>query len=517
MTRATATGELDLSSENIKYFSHLRFFIFGLLFPLGFAPFHLPGMAIIGMAFFYHGLRSPSLKSPLLSGFLFGLGAFGLGTSWVYVSINEYGHLHSILAAFITFLFLSYLSFFPAIVAYVFSKLDFKNQPLYSGLLFSTLWILGEFARASLFSGFPWLLLGVGQFDTPLKFLLPITGVFGSSFLSCFAATLLSNGIKAQGRQRSFYLLSVVGLILFPLLFKSLSFIKEEGKAISVGIIQANLSMRDKWDEKFFRELMQLYQKNIEQSLGTELIVMPESAIPLPSMYVGNFLQRLEAKAKAAGSAILLGIPEPAHWDENTYFNTLLGMGKAKGSYLKQHLVPFGEYIPWPLQGLSNLLGFPAANIASGESNQNLIQMQNHPIASLICYELAYGSLLRQQLPAAHWIVSISEDGWFGHSLAMYQKLQMAQVLALETGRFHVLSNNNGLSSVINTEGKIIDSLPAFSTGILQTHLFAASGSTPWVRFGDAPILWLSFLSIGMIVLARIVPLLAPNRKPQAS
>jgi apolipoprotein N-acyltransferase len=250
-----------------------------------------------------------------------------------------------------------------------------------------------------------------------------------------------------------------------------------------------------------FWQLLQRYQQDTESLLGTQLIVLPESAIPLPASYIGDFLTNLHEEAKRVGSAILLGIPQPTTVEEDYYYNSLISLGHAKGSYLKQHLVPFGEYIPNLFLRASSWLGIPDANLKSGRSNQSLIKVHNHPIASLICYELGYSNLLRQQLPSAKWIVSISDDGWFGHSLALYQQQQMAQALSLLSARYQVVANNDGLSSIINTQGDVVSSLPAFNEGILKSQLFPSKGITPWVSFGDTPILLFSLL---IIVLALI-------------
>ncbi|KTD20431.1 apolipoprotein N-acyltransferase [Legionella lansingensis] len=490
MTQAAALPEqISISAKTLNYGHLLRAFLFGLILPLSFAPFHIPGAAILSLAFFYAHLLDENKQHPFLNGLFFGLGYFGLGISWVYVSIHEYGHLNSIVSALITLFFLLYLALFPASMAVLFKKLNPPHTPLYSGLLFSALWILFEYGRSILFSGFPWLLIGFGQFDAPIKYLLPIMGVFGVGFLTCFTATLLVVSIKLSGLRRYLALSVFVLLLLLPSTLKSLMWSKEKAEPLSVGIIQANLSMRDKWDEHLFWQLLTRYKTETEKLLGTSLIVMPESAIPLPPSYVEDVLIELDKKGKQAGSAILLGIPKPSMIDENAYFNALISLGAAKGFYLKQHLVPFGEYIPKAMQTISEWLAIPAANLMPGKNNQPLVKIKGHPIATLICYELAYGDLLRRQLPRAEWIVSISDDGWFGHSLAMYQQLQMAQVRSLETGRYQVVANNDGLSSVINSRGEIISSLPAFSTGVLRTTLFPATGLTPWVSLGDAPVL----------------------------
>lgn len=490
MTRTSTVQKLALISAKARKYNHLlRAFLSGTLLTLSFAPFHFSGAAILGLALFYAQLSQGHSRYAFFNGLFFGLGYFGLGTSWVYVSIHEYGHLNSFISALITLIFLLYLSLFPALMSFVYRKLVNQQAPWLSCLLFSVLWILFEFFRSRFLSGFPWLLLGFGQFDAPSKYLLPIIGVFGVGLVTCFAATLLTTSIQQIGAKRYIYLTAFMALLLLPNLLKYHNWAKESTEPLTVGIIQANLSMRDKWDENLFWQLLERYKQDTDKLLGTKLIVMPESAIPLPPSYVVDFLNDLHIRAEQAGSAIMLGIPQPTTVDENYFFNALIGLGQAKGSYLKQHLVPFGEYIPKPLQAISNWLAIPDANLKPGKRNQALVKVQKHPIATLICYELAFGELLRHQLPKAEWIVSISDDGWFGHSLAMYQQLQMAQVRSLQTARYQVVANNDGLSSVINTQGEIITSLPAFTAGIIKAELFPATGLTPWVYFGNLPIL----------------------------
>ena len=355
-------------------------------------------------------------------------------------------------------------------------------------------------------SGFPWLLLGFGQIDSPLKYFLPILGVYGVSFLTCLAATFLVKTMQTTKINRYVWLIAFLALLTTPTLLKYKKWTTVIDTPLSVGIIQANLSMRDKWDESLFWQLLQHYNENIEQLMGKKkLIVMPESAIPVPESYVSEFIDTVNLRAKQAESAVLLGIPQPTSGDENYYYNTLTSLGTAQGTYVKQHLVPFGEYIPKPFEQIVKWLGVPSANLKSGNRDQPLIHVDNHPIATLICYELAYPNLLRKQLPEAEWIVSISDDGWFGRSLAMYQQLQMSQALSLQTGRFQVVSNNDGLSSIINSEGAIVASLPAFNAGILEENIYPATGASPWIYFGDLPVLLLCIFSILWVTLSELM------------
>ena len=479
----------------------VRCFFYGLLLPLSFAPFHLPGFAIISLALFYYELNKPQkdarLRNLFWHGMAYGLGFFGVGASWVYVSIHVYGHFNIIIAGLITLLFIVYLSLFPALMAVTYAYLRIRPYSFVSLVAFPALWTLSELLRSTVFTGFPWLLVEFGQFDSPIQSLLPIIGVYGVTFITALAATLLSLCLKESQIKRIPSLGGLLFLILSPGLISLNDDNSNQTKPIQVGIIQANLSMRDKWDEQLFWHILDDYQKQIHTLLGTELIVLPESAIPVSASYISDILRQISQEAKKAGSSILLGIPKPTEFDESNYYNALMALGHGEGTYLKQHLVPFGEYIPKPFQHINRMLKLPELNLHSGAKNQPLITVQNKPIATLICYELAYGNLLRQQLPAAELIVSISDDGWFGHSLAMAQHQQIAQVRSLQTARYQLMANNDGLSSIIDASGHLVDFLPPFSAGLLRGTVIPMTQLTPWVVWGDAPILF----GVGLIAL----------------
>ena len=487
----------------LRKLTRFRCFFYGLLLPLSFAPFHMPGFAIISLGLFYNELNSPSTASRRWSGFwqelLYGLGVFGFGTSWVYVSIHEYGHLNSLISAAITLLFVLYLSLFTASAGSFYRHLQLKPYSILSIMAFASFWTLSEYLRATLFTGFPWLLVGMGQIDAPMRNLLPILGVYGVTFLTCIAASLLIYIFKQARNQR---LLPVSGFLLIVLLPQTLAHLQSAqnpsntAKSLSVGIVQSNVSMRDKWDEALFWKLLEQYQKEITHLLGTDLIVLPEAAFPVPASYIQDILKQMSNEAKQAGSAILVGVPQATAFDDNVFYNALMGLGEAEGTYLKQHLVPFGEYNPRPLRFLTRWIELPS-NMEPGSVKQPLITVQQVPIATLICYELAYGDLLRKQIPTAQFIVSISDDGWFGHSLAMYQQQQIAQIQSLQTGRYQVMANNDGLSSVIDDQGYITDALTPFSAGVLKATLIPRTTLTTWVTFGDYPIV----VCIGLISL----------------
>lgn len=481
-------ASLPNSTVKTKYLPYLVTFFCGLLGPLSFAPFHFPGLVFLSIAGFYYTLNCYSDKKAFLLGLFYGLGFFGLGVSWIIISIHDYGNLNYAIASLATLGFIFYLALFKALVSHCFKLLHQQNN-IINGLLFSSLWCLSEYLRATLFTGFPWLLLGTAQMDTPLGNLFPVIGIYGVSFLSTFACALLSFAVQDQSIKRYWYVCAFVLVLIIPESLKNIQWTDTKPAPLSTAVIQANLAMRDKWDDSLFWSMLKHYEKNINALLGTNIIILPESAIPLPSSYLSEYLLSLHHRVREANSALLLGILQPTDETERYFYNSMISLGHAKGEHIKQHLVPFGEYLPKPIAAINQWLNLEAPNITPGKKIQPLIMVGKHPIASLICYEIAYPHLLRLQLPVAEWIISISDDGWFGHSLASYQQQQMAQVLSALTGRFQILANNDGLSSVIDTKGQITDSLPPFSSGILQSKVFSATGVTPWVWWGDSPVL----------------------------
>lgn len=492
----SATAREDVSSDSkAQILNGLKAIVAGIMLPFSFAPFRLPGLAILGLSLLY-GILINTPKKPFKLGFVFGLGFFGVAVSWVLISIHEYGHLNYALAGLITCGFIAYLSLFTGLFAYGFCKIKstktFINVPL-----FAACWVIVEYLRSTLFTGFPWALIGYAQIDSPIKEILPFLGVYGASFITALSSAFIAEALFATQKKQKVLMLLSVFCVLGPKLLSPLTWTTPVDKPLSVGVIQANLSMRDKWDETLFWTILEKYQKKTEALLGSDLIVFPESAIPLPWHYVSDYLLHLQTLTQNKNTTLLLGIPELVSDEEGRFYNTLLSLGHKPGVYHKQHLVPFGEYIPQIFKPIVKALNIPDALLKPGEPKAP-IWVNNHPIAALICYELAYGALLQQQLPLGQMIVSISDDGWFGHSLAIYQHLQMAQALSLAANRDQILANNDGLSALINHKGELLDHLPAFKSGVLKTHITPRTGATPWVMWGDWPILFLS-LSIFIV------------------
>jgi apolipoprotein N-acyltransferase len=476
----------------------LQLIILGACIPLGFAPFGKPALLWLAMLFFYLCLDKDA-ESKFQPGFFLGIGINLMGTSWIYVSIHEYGHLHPLIATFFTLLFILFISTFYGMISFLYQSLKpychFSIKPL----LFAACWCTGEWIKSHCFGGFPWLNLGFSALNSPFSPLLAWFGIYGPSFIICSSMAYLALGIQQHGLKRLWGILGL-GLFFLP---QFILHIDETPKTapVHISIIQGNVKSQDKWDEQLFWQQFYEYVFSIKNNLKPQqLIILPEAAITVPSTYVQTELKQLDAFSKKHHSAILFGIPQAAN-QENEFYNSLMALGEAKGNYHKQQLVPFGESIPHLFVPLMQWLGLPVVNTISGDNQQAPITVFNQAIASLICYELAYPERLRHQLPQGQWIVSISDDGWFGHSLALHQHLQMAQVLSLMAQRDHVFVNNNGLSSLINAHGEIISQLPAWQKEQLVGQIHPHQSITPWMSWGDKPVILLCLCILSFAIL----------------
>lgn len=460
-------------------------YLWGGLASLGFAPIQKPVFLYLALLGFFSQLYT---QKTFKHGFLFGSGLASFGLSWIYVSIHSYGHLHPLLSVLFTCLFIVAIALFYGLFVVIYARFSSRTQLWLNPWILAATWCSLEWIRAHLFGGFPWLMLGFASLNTPFAKLLPILGLYGPSFALTLAIACLVEVLHRQ----SAILCGVlgVGLFLAPTLIHLPQ--NTNNMTIDLGIIQGNVKMEDKWNEEHFWRQFNRYFLDIQELIVPQrLIILPEAAITIPRNFVHQELSALNHLAKKQNSAILLGIPESASENQNEVYNSLLGLGQAIGNYRKQQLVLFGEEIPKFWHRLFQWLSIPIVTTLPGSSHQTAIQVFGHPIASLICYELGYPEILRPQLPQAQWIVSISDDGWFGRSFAVYQHLQMAQTLSMMSQRPQLFVNNNGLSSIISSQGEILSQLPAWQSGKLIGKIHSASTVVPWMHYGDQPMLCL--------------------------
>lgn len=486
-------------NKSPRWYGDLGALIFGALLTLAFAPFNVYVLAFICPAFLLSLWLNASPKRAFWRGALFGLGFFSTGISWVYISLHVFGQANLFVAGMLTILLILFMALFIAIPGYLLTRFFPKNNLSKLLLVFPSLWVLLEWARTWAFTGFPWLFLGYSQINTPLRGLAPLLSVYGVSWAVAFTSSLLVIIILGRKQLR----LSLLAIALFILLwgisskFSTIEWTKAEGAAIKVSLIQGNIPTQTKWNESQALATLNLYQKLTNQHLDNQLIVWPEAAITYPLNQAESFINKLNPVLKSHHSTVITGIPID---QDDRFYNGAIAIGNGTGMYLKRHLVPFGEYIPlrFLLNWLQGYLQIPMSDFSSGSKHQPLLIANGIPIAMYICYEIAYPNEVLASLPEGQLLITISDDSWFGKSFAAAQHIEIAQMRALETGRYLLMSTNNAITAMINPQGKVTEFAPLYQTYVLTGTVHPMVGSTPWVRIGTYPLLVLLFVFIAV-------------------
>jgi len=362
-------------------------------------------------------------------------------------------------------------------------------------------WVLLEWVRSWIFTGFPWLYLGYTQTDTILGNYAPILSVYGVSLaiLLCSGSLIaLIYGKEPEKRILSGTLLVVV-IGASGFLEKHKDWTYREGPVNTVSLIQGNVDPLHKFSPADIAATEQIYNSLTQNQWWTDFIIWPESAIPTPLPDAQNYINELDKTAKAHDSTLIVGLQVIA--SNHIFYNSMLAFGKeGKGIYSKRHLVPFGEFLPFDtlLRGLINFFNLPMSDFTSGPDEQPLLTAGFLRIEPLICYEIAFPELVRSSLRDAHVLVNISEDGWFGSSWGPHQHLQIARMRAKETGRQILRATTSGISAIIDEHGKIVVQSPQFQAMALSGEFQGMAGDTPWVKYGLWPLLIVMFLAFGV-------------------
>ncbi len=472
--------------------------IAGGLLPLAFAPTHIFWLSIVcPAALISLWLRATAKKSAGI-GFLFGLSFFGVGVSWIFNSIYVYGNTNILIAFLITFAFVSVLASFFALNGYLLQKFFAPLSVAKLLIAFPGIWVLLEWLRSWIFTGFPWLLLGHSAVSSPISGMIPIIGVYGLSFLILVLSGLLVLAANPRitnptgetvnwGKSNiaGFALLILIGFANFS---HYLHWTSLNPTPLRTSIVQGNIAQELRWDPTEVQAIIQRYQSISKTLTHSQLLVWPEAAIPLTPTQAPLLYAEFAKAALANHASLLLGAPILS---SEGYHNSVIALGTGTGTYFKRHLVPFGEYIPFEqqLRGLIGFFNLPMSDLIAGEVKQPLISVDGIPTGVFICYEIAYNALVRQDLPMAQFLVTVSDDAWFGHSLAPWQHLQIAQFQAAATSRSMIFASNTGSSAFIDSKGIITLSIPPDVAGSATFNVVTEQGATPWVRLGDTPFL----------------------------
>ena len=482
------------------YLGHLIALIAGAIMPLALAPFAWWPLALVSVGLFYQSLNGLRPKEAAMRGWLYGLGLFAAGTSWVYVSIHDFGAAPPLLAGALTFAFVASLGLFYSLLAFMWARF-FAHSKALAPVGFAALWVGFELFRGWVLTGFPWLYVGYSQLAGPLKGFAPIGGVWLlSGLLVASAVTLVQ--LIAQPRKPLALLILLPLWLLGPWL-NEVDWTEPKGAPLSVTAIQGNVAQSLKWDPAKLREQLELYRTLSLNAPKTDLLIWPETAVPVLQEYAQGYLDELGEYVSAHNGAFISGIPVRQANDQGElrYYNGIFSIGHGEGLYLKQKLVPFGEYVPLQdvLRGLIAFFDLPMSDFARGPSQQRLLTAQSYKIAPYICYEVVYPNFAAKLANESDLLLTISNDAWFGRSIGPLQHLEMAQMRALETGRWMIRATNNGVTVLINPKGQITREVPQFTQAVLTGEVTPMQGQTPFMRWQSTPLGLLIVLVLGFI------------------
>jgi apolipoprotein N-acyltransferase len=469
--------------------SALTVLLAGALAVTAFAPFGWYPVAILSLAVLFNQWLSDTPGQALLHGWIFGLGYFGVGVSWIFVSIYVYGQVPMIVAILVTLVFVAGLSLYPAFLGYFLRRLSTASTGLLPLLVFAAGWIFFEWLRGWVLLGFPWLTIGSSQIDSPLSAYAPVAGVYGVGLAVALSAALLVAVARNQHRIPGLFILFVLWAGTFAV--DKLEWTTPADEYLQVALVQGNISQDEKWLPENIQKTLTRYTELTFEQQDIDLVVWPETAIPAFYHQVeDSFIPYLESRLQESGMSMLTGIPvlDKRDWE---YFNAVTSIGEKRRFYYKRHLVPFGEYLPLRdvIGSTLDALAVPNGDFSRGADTQKLIEVAGYPVGASICFEVAFSELIAAALPQAALLVNVSNDAWFGNSLAPHQHLEMARLRSKETGRPMLRATNTGISAIIDYDGAILASSTQFESAVVTGSIAPRQGVTPYVKFGNAPVI----------------------------
>ncbi|MEO9053863.1 MAG: apolipoprotein N-acyltransferase [Steroidobacteraceae bacterium] len=482
-------------------------FAAGASFNLGFAPFGWWPLALAAPAALFALIRGLPPRRAGWTGASFGLGLFTFGTYWLYTCLHVFGLVPVWLTLLLQALLVAAMSLYVAALCYLANRFWLKPGATRDWLVLPALWVLLEWLRGWFLSGFPWLSTGYAMIDSPLAGWAPLLGVYGVTW----AAVLISVAINVLfmpavlPARRGLALGAITLLFAAPALLRQVHWTQPSDSPVPVAAVQGAVSQDQKWQAKNRELTMQRYLKLTGGAWGARLIVWPEASLPVLSTDIPDYLRQLKELGRAHDADFAIGLVDyrPA---TKQYFNGILVLSRAADAwYYKRHLVPFGEYFPVPafVRRWLRLMSLPYDDFTAGSPRQPVLTAAGEKLALSICYEDAFGSQQLRLLRQATLMINVTNNAWYGDSTAPHQHLQIARMRALEAGRFLVRAANDGITAVINPEGKIVARLPQFQEAVLRADVQPMIGLTPYARLGNYPVMIGSFLLLALAVWRR--------------
>jgi apolipoprotein N-acyltransferase len=485
---------------------------FGLAFAAGFAPLAHWAWSLATLAGLFVLVRAAHVRGAGAArqagiAFAFGLGWFGAGLAWLYVSMHRYGGMPAPMAAGAVLLFAAYLSLYPAFATALAARLARGGGAITHAAALAGAWTVAELARGWAFTGFPWLSVGYAQIDGPLDALAPLGGVFAIG-LAAVGVAALAAGAWVPGRApgcgkdtaRAVPAFAAAALLVAPLALPGPdAWTRPHGPPLEVRLVQGNVPQDMKFRPERTLAAMHDYAERFEAGRAA-LTILPETAWTVPWERTPEPIARRILAHVGRGHALAVGLPAivvPADVGEPRLANSVMLLaardatspGAPAPRYDKRHLVPFGEFVPWGFGWFVRMMQIPLGDFARGDRGQSPFEVGGQRIAFNVCYEDLFGDEIRGALAGEHGatvLANVSNIAWFGRSHALPQHLAIARMRSLETGRPMLRATNTGVTASIDARGRVLAALPTHEAGALDARVQGTTGLTPFARWGDA-------------------------------
>jgi apolipoprotein N-acyltransferase len=488
--------------------------LFGAILTLAYAPFSFWFVTFVSLTGLIFLLRDTLPRPSFKIGFAFGLGWFGAGVSWVHVSIADFGGIPLIGSITLMLLLSAYLALFPALSCYLLSKY-FTNRLWPMAMPF--IWLLIEWVRSWFLTGFPWLSLGYSQIQGPLAGWFPVIGEFGVSGLIVLISTALGTWLSDNKWLPSMIIVTII--VVAGIALNQYQWVKPSGETVRIAMVQGNIEQGLRWAPEQDKPTMDKYRTMTAEHWHNDVIIWPEAAIPQLEPVAAEYLYEIDSLAAQTNTGLITGIVN-YNFESREAFNNLIGLGqkhqdeKIKNAnvggqyryfhgnrFAKHHLLPVGEFIPFEdwIRGLAPIFDLPMSSFSRGDYQQANMQAKGYYFAPAICFEIAFPRQISANLfYNTDFIITVSNDAWFGKSHGPAQHLEIAQVRAKEFGLPVLRATNNGITAFIDHQGLIQSRLPQFEAAVLSDVIQQVEGYTPYRLFGDWPIWCLSLLIFGL-------------------
>lgn len=481
--------------KNPYYIIEILSLFFGALLPLSFAPYEIVWLQFPLLIFIFLSCLEQQPSIAFRRGFLFGLGWFVHGIYWLYYSLHVHGGMPVIVTAMTIVLLSAIMALFPAFSLYLTTRFIKTSRLLMLALVYPVSWMIFDWFRGYFLTGFPWVQIGIAHIDTYLIGYAPIIGGLGIGLVVSIMAGLLALSIIDKSKLK--IAIPIISLFYVSgFLLSQIEWTVPTGEPIKVSMIQGNILQTEKWKRENYRPTLQMYRKLIYENWDSDLIILPETALPSFRARVKIYLSSIAEDAKKTNTDVILGIfvRDP---ESPKYYNSVITLDGQV--YHKRHLVPLGEYFPF-----RRVLGFfqqwvdiPMSDISNGEDEQALLKVAGQTIGLSICFEDAFDRSVLLDLPEATLLINVSNDAWFEDSVQSLQHHQIARMRAVETGRMLLRVTNTGVSSIIDHKGKVLERAPQFEQYVIKATVQGYAGMTLYI-------LWANYLLIisGLLLLA---------------